>query len=107
MKVMIFSLPVSAMKKKNLQIVTLLVLSIMLILCWNLELEDCFWLINIVQLVYILASFAINKERRNFTINKREFKAISMELLLIVALFFAASITKNSEYYCWCFLCYY
>ena len=94
---MIFSLPVSAMKKKNLQIVTLLVLSIMLILCWNLELEDCFWLINIVQLVYILASFAINKERRNFTINKREFKAISMELLLIVALFFAASITKNSE----------
>ncbi len=97
MKVMIFSLPVSAMKKKNLQIVTLLVLSIMLILCWNLELEDCFWLINIVQLVYILASFAINKERRNFTINKREFKAISMELLLIVALFFAASITKNSE----------
>ena len=56
-----------------------------------------FLLINIVQLVYILASFAINKERRNFTINKREFKAISMELLLIVALFFAASITKNSE----------
>ena len=33
--------------------------------------EDCFWLINIVQLVYILASFAINKERRNFTINKK------------------------------------
>lgn len=56
---MIFSLPVSAMKKKNLQIVTLLILSIMLILSWNLELEDCFWLINIVQLVYILAFVSV------------------------------------------------
>ena len=73
-----------------------LILLIALILCWNLELKYCFWILNIVQVIYILA---IDKMYgiQNDTVVKGDkwFWMFGGELLLITALIFAAS-TMNS-----------
>lgn len=93
---MIISLT-TAKGKKVLQFIAVLALSIVLIFCWNLELGDCFWTLNVVQIIYILVSFTANKTLQNFTLKKRTFGTISGELLLIVVLFFIASFIKSSE----------
>ena len=84
--------------KKVLQFIAVLALSIVLIFCWNLELRNCFWTLNVVQIIYILVSFTANKTLQNFALNKKRiFGTISGELLLIIVLFFIASFIKSSE----------